>query len=589
MSRRGIALAVAAAFLVLPLTQAVPEFWVALLDYAGIAALVALGLVLLTGVGGMTSFGQAAFVGIGAYASAVLTTRYGASPWLALPAAVAITALAALILGAVTVQLSGHYLPLGTIAWGISAFYVFGNAALLGGHDGITDIPPLALGESKLIGARPYWVVVWLAVILGVAASANLLDSRSGRAIRALRHGGVAAAAFGVNVAATKLALFVFAACLAGLAGWLYAHFQRSLGAGAFGLGAGIDYLLMAVVGGAGQVYGALLGAGAVTLLRDLLQDILARNFGAVGNYEDLAFGILLVAFLQTARGGAWPLLARLIPAREWAIEAKAGGKEEAELESKPATGSRLELDGVRRNFGGLVALGGVGFAVGPGEIVALIGPNGAGKTTLFNAITGVIAADAGRIAFGGAAIDGLAPRSIAALGIARTFQHVRLIPDLSALDNVALGAHLRGRMGMLRAILRLDRAEERRLLASAAHQLRRVGLASAMHRPAGQLALGQMRLVEIARALCLAPLLLLLDEPAAGLRAMEKRSLAELLRSLRAGGMGILIVEHDMEFVMDLADRVVVLDFGEKIAEGSPAEVRADAAVIEAYLGSVA
>jgi len=588
MDRRAIVAIAALAFLIVPMLPFVPEFWVVLLDYAGIAALVALGLVLLTGVGGMTSFGQAAFVGMGAYTSGVLTAHYGVSPWLALPVALAVTGLGALILGAVTVRLSGHYLPLGTIAWGISAFYVFGNLQLFGGHDGVTDIPPLSLGSFKLIGVRPYWTVVWVAVALGVISTQNLLHSRVGRAVRALRQGAVAAESFGVEISRTKLMVFVFAALPAGLAGWLYAHFQRSLGASAFGLGAGIFYLLMAVVGGAGQIYGALLGAGIVTVLRDVLQDWLPHIFGQVGNYEDIAFGILLIAILQIARGGVWPLLARLMP-RLPSRPVTVSGERLAPAPRVARGGDLLALSEVHKHFGGLAAVNGVSFAVGASEIVALIGPNGAGKSTLFNAVTGVVPASGGDISFAGAPISALSPQTIARRGIARTFQHVKLIPDLSVIENVALGAHIRGSAGIVRAILGLDRAEERHLFAEATAQLARVGLVAEMNRLAGELALGQMRLVEIARALCLDPAMLLLDEPAAGLRHLEKQALAELLRGLRADGMSILVVEHDMDFVMGLADRIVVLDFGEKIAEGAPATIRAHPAVIEAYLGGIA
>ena len=246
-----------------------------------------------------------------------------------------------------------------------------------------------------------------------------------------------------------------------------------------------------------------------------------------------------------------------------------------------------LQVEAVSKNFGGLQVLREVAFAVQPGEILGLIGPNGAGKSTTFNLVTGVLPATRGEIALLGRRIERSRSREIARLGVARTFQHVKMIATMTVLENVALGAHLRGRHGIPAAMLRLDRAEERRLMREAERQLRRIGMAELMHEQAGNLALGQQRLMEIARALAADPILLLLDEPAAGLRLKEKEGLADVLRQLRREGLSILLVEHDMDLVMGLVDRVVVMEFGTKLIEGTPEEVQASPAVRAAYLGT--
>ncbi len=577
-----------------------PDFTVTQFSYIALYSLVAVGLVMLTGVGGMTSFGQAAFVGIGAYATAWICTSPvvaaalpavvppGLLPWIGLALGLALTFLVAWGLGAITLKLSGHYLPLCTIAWGLSLYYLFGNLDFLGGQTGITGVPSLAVAGFSLASPRALGLVIWAVLLLSLWALHNLLDSREGRAIRALKSGRVMAESMGVDTARYRIKVFVLAALLAAVSGWLYAHLQRFVNSTPFNLNIGIEYLFMAVLGGAGHLWGAVLGASIVTLVKERLQDILPHLLGASGNFEVIVFGLLMVLVLQRFANGIWPALTRL--SSPWLKSQPVPvPRAMAALARRPLppVGERLlEADRVSKRFGGLVANDAVSMNLLAGEVHALIGPNGAGKSTFFNIISGVDDPSAGAVKLLGESMQGRASRDYAARGLGRTFQHVRLLGTRSVLENVALGAHRRGHHGWIASMLRLDRAEEAALLAEARRQIERCGLLEHLHAPAASLSLGQQRLVEIARALAGQPAALLLDEPAAGLRHLEKLALAKLLRQLRAEGLGILVVEHDMEFVMNLADRITVLEFGLVIAEGTPAQVQGNPRVLDAYLG---
>ncbi|HUP10126.1 MAG TPA: branched-chain amino acid ABC transporter ATP-binding protein/permease [Caldimonas sp.] len=564
----------------------VPEFWITQANYIGLYTLVALGLVLLTGVAGLTSFGQAAFVGLGAYTAAYLAVAHGVSPWLTVWIGLGVTAVAALVLGWITLRMSGHYLPLATIAWGLSLYYLLGNIDALGKYDGILGVPALRIGDLVLNTGRSFFYLLWTVVMLAALAVIHLLDSRAGRAIRAVKTGATMPEAMGVDTYRTKVMAFLIAALLASVSGWLYAHFQRTVNPSPFSLNYGIEYLFMAVVGGVGHVWGALVGAGAVHILQSQLQVLLPRLMGTSGNYEIIVFGIVLVLVLQYARDGIWAFVESWLPRARRAVDwADAPA---LPTRPKPPHGEVvLEVVDVRKEFGGLVAVNDVSFRVCAGEILGLIGPNGAGKSTTFNLVTGVLPATRGEVRLRGERIEALPSRAIAARGVARTFQHVKMIPNMTVLENVALGAHLRGSRGIPSAMLRLDRDEERGLMKEAEKQLLRIGMGDAVHELAGNLALGPQRLMEIARALCADPTLLLLDEPAAGLRLREKQGLAAVLRQLRDEGLSILLVEHDMDLVMGLVDRVVVMEFGTKLIEGTPEEVQASPAVRAAYLGT--
>ena len=560
--------------------------WLTTLSYIGVYALPALGLVLITGTAGMLSFGQAAFMGLGAYATALMVGHLDWAPWLGLLAGWALTAACAWLLGAVTLPMSGHYLPIATLAWGMALSIAFANLEILGRNDGLSGIAPLSIGGISLQSQASMFYVIWGAVLIALLLARNLLDSRPGRAIRSLLGGQLMPESMGIDTVSAKRTAFVVAALLSSTAGWLYAHMIRAVSPSAFSPQYSLEFVFMAVIGGATSIWGAVVGAAVVVFTKDGLQTYLPKLLPVSGNAESVVLGLAMVLLLIKTREGLWPYLVRRFHLGSSRKPLTAVVKGFAPRRDG-AQGGHLVVEGATKRFGGLVAVNKVSLEVRPSEIVALIGPNGAGKSTTFNLITGVLPMNEGKVSFNGTPISNASARSIAKAGIFRTFQHVKLLPAMSVLENIAIGAHLQGSGSVLKSILRLDRTQEAVLMANAAEQGRRVGLGECLHLPAGFLSLGQQRLVEIARGLAGNPSLLLLDEPAAGLRFGEKVTLGKLLRELKASGVSILLVEHDMQFVMELADKIFVLDFGTLIAEGAPKEIQQSDVVRRAYLGS--
>ena len=425
------------------------SFNITLLNYIGVYGLVALGLVLLTGVGGIVSFGQSAFVGIAAYATGWATTTLAVSPWVGLVLALVVTGLVAGVVGAVTLRLRGHFLSLSTVAWGLAIYYLFGNVDGLGNFNGIPSIPPVAIGPLVFATSTRVFYLIWVVVVVALLLTHNLLGSRAGRAMRVLRGGNMLAESLGIGAFQTKLSIFVIAALLAALSGWLYAHLSRFVSPSPFNVDMGIEYLMMAMIGGSGHLLGAFVGAALVTLLKNTVQDYLPLIApGVSGQLEIVAFAVLFILFLQRARDGVVPYIAQRLPAVRRPIPSAAPPMTRR---TQPAPGGALlQVEAVVRRFGGLIAVNDVSFTVQAGEILGLIGPNGAGKSTMFNLVTGALRVNQGRVVFAGRDITRDPQRAIARAGIARTFQHVKLRPRMTLLDNVLLGTHPRTSAGLL-------------------------------------------------------------------------------------------------------------------------------------------
>ena len=577
----------------------VSSYTVHILSTMGIAVILALGLNLLMGYAGQVSLANAAFFGIGAYAVAILGNRFGVPFWLALPAVGVLTAGVGFVVGLPALRVSSHYLALATLAfvWTVQVVLI-DWVSVTGGSPGL-NTSRSGLGLAALQNDRSYYFLVLMVTIVMVVLALHLIDSKIGRAFMAIRDNENAAEIMGVNLAKYKTMAFAVNAFYCAIAGGLQAGLVRFLDPYEFGLWPSIWHLLYIVVGGLGSVLGSVIGPLVLVALPEMLR--------AFAEYRELIFAfVLLLTLIFMPQGiagaleDAWFRMRRRrapVPAGLAAVAAIAPGLANVNVtmpfQTRHAAVARgepvLEVENLSLSFGGLKALQGVALSLNGGEIRALIGPNGAGKTTLLNSLSRVYTPDAGSMRFRGQPLLELKSHDLVRLGIVRTFQNIRLFAKMTVLQNVTVGMHAHLKQGLVGAALRLPGAmtEARAARQKALSLLAYVGLEAMSDMKASSLAFGQQRRLELARALAADPILLLLDEPASGLSKHEIAALLAILRTVRDQlGVSILLIEHNMNFVMGIADRISVLDHGVMIAEGTPQQIQNDARVIEAYLG---
>lgn len=547
----------------------------------GVFYLVALGLNVLAGYGGQTSLGHGALVAIGAYTTAILTVDYGVSFWPALVASLVLTALSGGVMALPALRLSNWYFALVTLGFAsVASSLLVEWRGLTHGFAGIVGVPAPRLGGWSLGPREMFWLVA-LTALAAFWLTRNLLASRYGRALLALRDNPLAATGSGVALTRLKLETFVFSAGLAGLAGAFLAVQKTVITPDDFLPDFSIFFLLVIVFGGMGRLHGPALGTAAFFVLPELLS--------ALQTWRLMVYGALLLLLILFAPAGLAGLIdlarARLVRRRL----PDAFGAPPPAPDLPKVTGASLTVRDVTKRFGGVVALSDVSLTLTPGTIHGIVGPNGSGKTTLLNVVSGFYPVESGEVRIDDVPVRGNDPAAIAIRGVRRTFQTPKLVPELSVLDNVLLGSFSDERASVLSLALRTGaarrEADERR--AEALAYLRFVGLDTRADVPGGDITHGQQRLAEIARALVGRPRLLLLDEPAAGLSMTELDDLSRLIRAISELGTTVVIVEHHLELVGSLCPGVTVLDRGRILASGTPAAVFRDPAVMAAYMGS--
>ncbi len=606
-------------------------------------ATLALGLNIVVGFAGLLDLGYAAFFAIGAYTYGIFASyqvqpewsafweplqwlglverlalgggpdhvHFTVSFWLMLPVSAVVAAFFGVLFGAPTLRLKGDYLAIVTLGFGEIVPIVARNTpSLTNGAAGLNGVAtPNLFGYSFGVKSVPYYYLGLALIVFLIFVSARLKTSRIGRAWMAIREDEIAAEAMGIDRVRLKLLAFGVGAAFAGMTGTFYVAKLQTATPEMFMFPVSVMLLVMIVFGGIGSIAGVVLGALILQLLQSwFLQDLTqwVHALGAFTGVEflervdlvqsiELIFGIILVGMMLYRREGLIPAqraVTALSHAEQTALPSRGGFTGVLAQTGKALDQSQplLEIRNLSKSFGGIRAVAGLDLTVMPGRIVAVIGPNGSGKTTFFNLVTGLTRPDRGRVLFAGLDVTGLAPHVIVERGIARTFQNLRLFANMTVTDNVLVGTHVRTATGALGAVVRSPgvKREEEAARARAARVLGLFGnrlLPRAAHL-ARTLSYANRRRLEIARALVSEPTLLLLDEPTAGMNPTETLELTDQIRSLREAGITILLIEHKLGVVNEIADHVVVLDHGEKIAEGPPEEVHRNEEVLRAYLG---
>jgi ABC-type branched-subunit amino acid transport system ATPase component/ABC-type branched-subunit amino acid transport system permease subunit len=573
MSARATMAAIAAIGLTCFLIAKGNGYQIYIIALVGLTAIVGIGLNVLLGLSGQISLGHVAFYAIGAYTLGILTTRAGWSFWPALPVAGLVAGCAGIFLAIPALRVRGPYLAMVTIAFGFVVEQGAAEwAALTGGWNGLMGIElPQAFGFE--FSEREVAFFVLALTVLALLFYARLSESPWGHAMRAVRDSETASQSIGLDPTLLRTIAFAVSAIMAGIAGGVFASLNNFISPESFPFFQSILFLLVVMVGGADTVLGPLVGAIVVVLLPEVLSFL--------AEYRLLFVGVLMLAVLRLAPTGIVGLLGGLLPKPSLPPRAASQIDVVAFLSSSGAA-SELSVRELAIGFGGVRALRGLSFEAAAGEITSVIGPNGAGKTTALNLICGFYRPDAGSVRLADAELTTMPAHRIARAGVARTYQTSQLFATMPVLDNVLIGLR-QGRLGMATF---LSRERDAQHLALAESLLAFVGFRGHLDAPAGALAHVDKRLVEIARALAMRPRVLALDEPAAGLDVADTQALGRLLQQIARAGIAVILIEHDMQLVMGISDRVVVLDAGSKIAEGTPAAVAADPAVLKAYIG---